>query len=150
MPLAPDGYSIAIEFLKYDPNFRRGVREFQEDLSMGRLEPKWLAAAGEAMEERARGEFDEYKENKFEAFWGQKQKLSHDALAGESTALKLDVMIENGLFRVGDDLVFTRAIGRKDQRILIEKECKVRFQKSTTLPIILLISFRLSSLHKRP
>ena len=77
------------------------------------------------MEQRARGDFDAYKENKFEEFWGQKQKLSHEALAGESTTLKLDVMIENGVFRVGDEFVFIRAIGRKEKRILIEKECTV-------------------------
>lgn len=77
------------------------------------------------MEERARGEFDVYKENEYEEFWGQKQKLSRDILAGESTTLKLEVMIEHGVFRVGDEIVFSRTIGRKEKRVLFEKECKV-------------------------
>lgn len=114
-----------MDYFKYDPDFRRGIREFQEDLSSGRLDPKWQTAAAEAMEERARGEFDAYKENNYEEFWGQKQKLHWHALAGEATALKLDTMIENGTFRVGDEWFFSRVIGRKDKRVLIEKECTV-------------------------
>ncbi|KAL6719713.1 hypothetical protein ACLMJK_001634 [Lecanora helva] len=139
IPLNPDGYSISIDFLKYDLDFRNGVREFQEDLGSGRLDPKWLAAADDAMEERARGEFDAWKEKEYEEFWGQKQKLAYTALAGESTTLKLEVMIEHGVFRVGDEIVLTRAIGRKDQenRVLLDKDSKIISigQKSMTLAI---------------
>ena len=126
----PDGYSIPIDFFKYNPDFRRGIREFQEDLAAGRLEPEWQAAAAEAMEERARGDFDAYKENQYEEFWGQKQKIDWSIPAGESTTLKLDMMIKNGVFRAGDEIVFTRAIGRKEKRVLLEKECKVNRAKS--------------------
>ena len=125
IPLNPDGYSISTNFLKYDPDFRNGVREFQEDLGSGRLDPKWMAAAAEAMEERANGDYDAWKEKEYEEFWGQKQKLSYDALAGESTTLKLDFMIEHGVFRVGDELIYARAIGRGKKRVLLEKECRV-------------------------
>ena len=125
VPVNPDGHSISMEFLKYDQDFRRGIREFQEDLSSGRLDPHWQAAAAEAMEERARGEFDDYKEKNFEEFWGQKQKLNHGALAGEATNLKLETLVENGVFKVGDELFYSRAIGRKEKKILIEKECRV-------------------------
>ena len=121
----PDGYSISTNFLKYDPDFRNGVREFQEDLGSGRLDPKWMAAAAEAMEERANGDFDAWKEKEYEEFWGQKQKLAYDALAGESTTLKLDFMIEHGVFRVGDEFVYARAIGRGKKKVLLEKECRV-------------------------
>ena len=126
VPVADDGYSIPFHWLRYDPDFRRGIREFQEDLGAGRLDPKWLAEAAEAMEERANGEFDAFKEKNYEEFWGQKQKLSREALAGESTTLKLEVMIEHGLFRVGDELVFSRAIGKGVDRKLFEKECSVQ------------------------
>lgn len=126
VPLNADGYSISWDFLKYDADFRRGIREFQEDLSTGRLDPEWQAAAAEAMEERARGDYDAYKENNYEEFWGQKQKLAYDVLAGESTKLKLETMVENGVFRVGDEFVFTRVIGRGENRVLIEKELKVK------------------------
>ena len=125
VPLNPDGYSIPMTFFKYDPDFRRGIREFQEDLAAGRLDPKWQAEAAEAMEARARGDFDAYKEEQFEAFWGQKQKMPHGALAGESTKIKLDLLIENEIFKVGDSFSYTRVFGRGKSGILIEKDCKV-------------------------
>lgn len=121
----PDGYSIPMTFFKYDPDFRRGIREFQEDLASGRLDPKWQSDAAQAMEERARGEFDAYKETQFEAFWGQKQKLNHDALAGESTKIKLDLLIQNEIFKVGDYFSYSRVFGRGKGGILVEKDCKI-------------------------
>lgn len=125
VPCNPDGYSIPMTFFKYDPDFRRGIREFQEDLGSGRLDPEWQADAALAMEERARGDFDSYKENEFEAFWGQKQKLKHDALAGESTKIKLELLIQNGLFKVGDSFNYSRVFGRGKNGVLVEKECKI-------------------------
>ena len=125
VPINPDGYSIPIDFFKYNPDFRRGIREFQEDLSSGRLEPEWQAAAAKAMEERASGNYDAYKEDHFEEFWGQKQKLSYRALAGDSAKLKLDVLIKNGIFRLGDYFSYSRGVGYGDAKILIEKDCKV-------------------------
>ena len=125
VPSNPDGYSIPMTFFKYDPDFRRGIREFQEDLASGRLDPEWQADAALAMEERARGDFDSYKENEFEAFWGQKQKLRHDALAGESTKVKLEELIQNGLFKLGDSFNYSRMFGRGKNGVLVEKACKV-------------------------
>ena len=125
VPLNPDGYSIPMTFFKYDPDFRRGIREFQEDLASGRLDPKWQADAAHAMEERAQGKFDAYKEIQFEEFWGQKQKLNHDALAGESTKIKLELLIQNGIFKVGDYFSYSRVFGRGKNGVLVEKDCKV-------------------------
>ena len=125
VPSNPDGYSIPMTFFKYDPDFRRGIREFQEDLGSGRLDPEWQADAAQAMEERAHGDFDSYKEDQFEAFWGQKQKLKHDALAGESTKIKLELLIQNGLFKVGDSFNYSRVFGRGKNGVLVEKDCKV-------------------------
>ena len=135
VPVDPDGYSIPMSFFKYDPDFRRGIREFQEDLGSGRLDPKWQADAAQAMEERARGEFDAYKENQFEAFWGQKQKMSHDILAGESTKIKLDLLIQNEVFKVGDYFSYLRVIGRGKTGVLIEKDCKVSQLRSSSSTI---------------
>ena len=125
VPVNPDGYSIPMTFFKYDPDFRRGIREFQEDLGSGRLDPKWQADAAQAMEERAQGKFDAYKEDQFEAFWGQKQKSNHHDLAGESTKVKLDLLIQNEVFKVGDYFSYSRVIGRGKSGVLIEKDCKV-------------------------
>ena len=121
----PDGYSIPMTFFKYDADFRRGIREFQEDLASGRLDPRWQADAAQAMEERARGEFDAYKENQFEAFWGQKQKLNHSARTGEATKIKLDLLIQNDIFKVGDYFSYSRVFGRGKSGVLVEKDCRV-------------------------
>lgn len=125
VPINPDGFSIPMSFFKYDPDFRRGIREFQEDLASGRLDPKWQADAAQAMEERSQGAFDAYKESQFEAFWGQKQKLGRDALAGESTKIKLDLLIQNEIFKVGDYFSYSRVFGRGKNGVLVEKDCKV-------------------------
>ena len=149
VPVNPDGYSIPMTFFKYDPDFRRGIREFQEDLGSGRLDPKWQADAAQAMEDRARGEFDEYKENKFEEFWGQKQKTNHDALAGESTKIKFDLLIKNEIFKVGDYFSYSRVFGRGKTGVLIEKDCKV--SQALDLCLFLWLTFyRSSSLTVKP
>lgn len=62
------------EWLKYSPDWQQAVRLFQVDLKAGRMEPEWLAQAAQAMEERAEGKFDDWKEKNFEEYWGQKAK----------------------------------------------------------------------------
>lgn len=125
IPRNNDG-SIPLDFFKYNPDFRRGIREFQEDLATGRLEPAWQAAAAEAMEKRAQGKFNSHKEKEFEEFWGQKQKLDYKALAGESAKLKLNVMIQNGVFKEGDIISYCRVVGTSEAKTIFEKDCKVR------------------------
>ena len=123
-PYNADGYSVPIEYFKYNPDWRRLVREFQEDLGAGRYEPEWQKQALQAMEERARGDFDEYKDNQFEEFWGQRQKKPRD-LAGESSNIKLEDLINHGTIREGDIFSYTRVIGRGKNRVLVEKDMRI-------------------------
>ena len=139
VPRNPEDGSIPLSYFKYNSDFRRGIREFQEDLSSGRLDPAWQAAAAKAMEERAQGRFDAYKETQFEEFWGQKQKVPWHALAGESAKLKLDDLIQNGLFKEGDVFSYSRAVGRGRRKLIIEKDCTVR--PSNDLPSTRLLTF---------
>jgi len=112
--------------LRYDNDWRDGIRQVQIDLEAGRYDPEWQRQAAEAMEERAAGKFDGYKEEHFEEWWGQKQKLSSDALAGNSTKMKLDVLVKVGLFRVGDVWSYARGFGKaKGDRVLVEKDVTV-------------------------
>ena len=106
------------------------TREYQEDLEAGRYEPEWLAEAGQAMEERAAGKFDKYKEDQFEEFWGQKQKIDLRALAGDSTKTKLEQLLRDGFIKVGDEFSYRRVFGAPGApKIMVEKDVKVCLYK---------------------
>ena len=107
--------------------FQSDVRMFQEDLAEGRLQPAWLTKAKAAMERRSRGEFDSWKEEETERFWGQKQRIQHYVLAGESSKVKVEDLISSGCFQVDDRWLYIRKINQKGKgSILVEKEAKVK------------------------
>lgn len=117
-------------FLRYSNNWRDAVRGFQFDLESGRYDPKWQAQAAQAMEERVSGKYDQFKEDQFEEFWGQKQKLSYDVETGDSNQVKLETLVENGVVRVGDIWKYSRIYVKDGVRILLEKEVKVSLRPS--------------------
>ena len=98
---------------------------YQQDLAAGRYDPEWLRQAAEAMEQRANGDFDEWKDQEFEEFWGQKQKLDSKAKAGQSGTIKLNRLVEAGLFKEGDIFSYMRTFGRGKGKITVEKDVKV-------------------------
>lgn len=116
--------------MRYNPDFRSAVRQYQLDLEGGRYDPAWLAEADAAMEERAQGNFDQWKEEQFEEFWGQKQKVDSKALAGQSSTVKLNRLIEAGLCKVGDSWSYSRVFGQGKKKVLVEKVFKVCLRKS--------------------
>jgi len=124
-PYAEDGYSIPMEWFKYDAEWRRHIREYQEDLGAGRYEPKWQEEAFDAMQRRARGEFDKFKLDQFEEFWGQKQKLGVYATAGESATIKLEELVKHKVIQDGDVFSYCRVFGKGKDRTMIEKDVKV-------------------------
>ena len=128
-----DDGTVSEEFWRYNNEWRAAVRQFQEDLGQGKYDPQWLAEGAQAMEERARGDFDAWKEKEFEEFWGQKQRVSHTARAGTATNVKLSTLVEYGLFQIGDVWSYARCFGRGDQAIVIEKDCELVGMDSTSL-----------------
>ncbi|EED19297.1 conserved hypothetical protein [Talaromyces stipitatus ATCC 10500] len=112
-------------FLRYDNNWRAALRNFQSDLESGRYKPDWQKQAKQAVQERAQGKFDDYKEREFEQFWGQKQKINHGLIAGESSKVKLETLIAHGVVRVGDVWKYCRVFGAKKSGIVVEKEAKI-------------------------
>jgi hypothetical protein len=52
--------------------FRTDVAKFQEDLKNGHLAKTWQASAEQAVIERAAGDYDEWKAEESELWWGQK------------------------------------------------------------------------------
>lgn len=113
------------EFLRYDNNWRSALRNFQSDLEAGRYMPEWQKQAKQAVKERAEGKFDDFKEREFEAFWGQKQKINHGLIAGESSKVKLETLIRQNVVRVGDVWKYCRIFGSKKTGIMVEKEARV-------------------------
>ncbi|KAL9073171.1 MAG: hypothetical protein Q9157_004840 [Trypethelium eluteriae] len=63
------------EYLRYNEVFSDDVGRFLEQLEHGELDPGWQKKAAEAMEMRARGDFDEWKEREYEEYWGQKHEF---------------------------------------------------------------------------
>ncbi|RDW83873.1 uncharacterized protein DSM5745_04199 [Aspergillus mulundensis] len=111
------------QFLLYSNNWGEALRTFQLDLECGRYDPQWVREAEEAVRERAAGKFDKFKEQEFEEFWGQKQKMDRTLAAGASSKIKLSTLIEHGVIRMGDILKWSRSFNRP--RVLIEKEARV-------------------------
>lgn len=117
------------DFLRYDNNWRGALRNFQSDLEAGRYKPAWQRQAKQAVRDRAEGKYDDFKEREFEQFWGQKQKINHGLIAGESSKVKLKTLIEHGVVRVGDVWKYSRLVApkgnKKTGQVLVEKETKV-------------------------
>lgn len=62
------------QYLKASDVFRTEVAKFQADLTNGHLAKTWQAAAEQAVVERAAGEYDAWKAEEAELWWGQKSK----------------------------------------------------------------------------
>lgn len=89
------------------------------------MDPEWQRQAAQAMEERAAGEFDDFKEREFEQYWGQKQKVEWNVLAGHASKVRLEELLREGLFHVGDVWRFDHTWGRGKDAIRVEKDCKI-------------------------
>ncbi|KAL8951150.1 MAG: hypothetical protein Q9222_002857 [Ikaeria aurantiellina] len=120
-----DDGSIPTSFWKYNSEFRLNCRNLQEDLRSGRMDPEWQRQAHQAMKERAAGKFDAFKEREFEQYWGQKQKVDYNYLAGHASKVRLEELLKAGLFKEGDVWSFDHTFGRGDNAVTIQKECKI-------------------------
>ena len=61
--------TYGVSVLMHMADFRRALRYFQDNIRFGRYDEAWLRDAAEAIEERARGEFDEHEMQIFEDRW---------------------------------------------------------------------------------
>ncbi|KAL8725752.1 MAG: hypothetical protein Q9166_007152 [cf. Caloplaca sp. 2 TL-2023] len=131
-----DDGTIPQDFWKYNAEFRLDCRNLQEDLRAGRMDPEWQLQAHQAMEERAAGDFDDFKEREFEEFWGQKQKIDWKYLAGDASKVRLDEMLRAELFKTGDVWSFDHTFRRGEESVPIQKDQIVKLDKeSVTLAI---------------
>lgn len=109
--------------LQYDSDWLSYISQFQEDIREGRNDPEWREQAMVAYEQRQQGGLDSFKEKEFEEFWGQKQKLASDVVAGATSKIKLEVLIEKEVIMAGDVLVYSRNFS--DPEFRLEKEVTV-------------------------
>jgi len=115
--------------LHYSNDWRDAIRQYQDDLSTGRYDPEWQRQAAEAMEQRAQGKFDKFKEEQFEEYWGQ--KANFDLNGGNekgwsyerSAQIKMDQLLKDGVFKVGDIWKFTKVFEKEN--IVVEKEARI-------------------------
>lgn len=129
VPPMPEGEplpNVAKLFLREHSSFQAGIRQFQEDLDAGKYELKWLEDAEKAMRKRANGDFDAWKEDQREQFWGQKQKIDWNAKAGESSQHDLPTLVKAGYVKIGDVWHLRRAHGRGNEAVVVRKEATVR------------------------
>ncbi|RAK79690.1 uncharacterized protein BO72DRAFT_445993 [Aspergillus fijiensis CBS 313.89] len=122
-------------FLRYSNNWRDGIRQFQLDLQHGRYHPEWQRQAEKAVEERAAGKFDRFKEEEFEEFWGQKQKVDRRLVAGQSSQVKLKMLTDHGVICEGDILKYSRVFSTGNQKVLVEKEARIVKIESADLTV---------------
>ncbi|KAJ8114997.1 hypothetical protein OPT61_g3257 [Boeremia exigua] len=69
---AGDTHDTRPQYLKASDVFRTEVAKFQADLKNGHLAKTWHTAAEQAVAERAAGEYDAWKAEEAELWWGQK------------------------------------------------------------------------------
>ncbi|KAJ5661013.1 uncharacterized protein N7484_000385 [Penicillium longicatenatum] len=124
-------------FIRYSNNWRDCIRQFQIDLQNGRYDPEWLRQADEARKERENGDFDSFKEQEYEEFWGQKQKLDKSLASGEASKVKLITLINQGVIQIGDVWRFNYVYGRGVDRIIIDKEARVHEINDSKLSFVL-------------
>lgn len=128
VPQMPEGEplpNVAKMFLQEHASFQASIRQFQDDLDAGKYEAKWLEDAQKAMQKRAGGEFDKWKEDQREQFWGQKQKIDWTAKAGESSQHELPTLVKAGYVKIGDVWHLRRAHGRGHDVVVVQKEATV-------------------------
>ena len=131
-----------LPLLRHNQSFQTALRLFQEDLSAGRYDPTWLKDAAAASAKRAAGDFDEWKEQNREKFWGQKQKVDWRALAGDSGQHTLADVARAGVVELGDVWVLYRALGRGKGAVVVEKEAKVSLSHPVTIHRVMCVDGR--------
>ena len=126
----------------HNTDWRRSIREFQEDLADGRLQVKWIKQAANAGDAHANGKFDVWKKEKTEDNFGEVKAKDLPGSSGgfAHSKLKLDELVRGGCFEIGDVWLVSKQLSSKTspkESALVEKEAKVRpLSSSSSLSIL--------------
>jgi hypothetical protein len=129
-----DGFHISSDFLKYNETWRSDLSRVQEDIAEGRNDPEWMRQALDAHIQRQQGDFDSFKDQEYEEFWGMKQKLPHNVRTGYASGVKFETLFRNKVLQVGDVFSYSRNFKGPEGNILIEKEATVSGQIDLIYP----------------
>ncbi|KAI9813803.1 MAG: hypothetical protein M1827_003593 [Pycnora praestabilis] len=137
---------VSLEFVANNPDFRNATVLLQRDLSRGHLDPEWQRQAGEAMEMRGAGMFDDMLAKQREEMFGEDDDETTDlwdakegagpsaGRSGKRSKMKMETCVRGGLWAVGDVWVLNHAFNgaSKHEKIVVEKEATITsFEKRT-------------------
>lgn len=94
-----------------NPQLTMRISHVAADIAEGKYTPENQAAIIEARKRSEAGEFNEFKDNKFEQFWGQKQRVNYEAVAGDTREVKITTLAKHQVLRVGDVFSLRRSFG---------------------------------------
>lgn len=112
-----------------NPQLLARISHVEADIADGKYTAENQAAIVEARKRSEAGEFNTFKDNKFEQFWGQKQRVNYEAMAGDTSSVKIQTLAKHQALRVGDVFSLRRSFGRGG--VTIEKDAKVRLSYFT-------------------
>lgn len=112
-----------LKFLEKNSTFKSFINQALNDVVNGLNEPNWLAQAYNAHCKRSYGKFDDFKDKNYEEFWGVKQRLASNAIAGTSAHHNLGEMIDREVVKPGDVFKYSRSF--RNRSMVIKKEAEV-------------------------
>lgn len=113
------------DFFTHNILLQDSIRDFQDRLDAGYMMPSHVKKTIDASRDRLAGKADAFKDEQFERFWGEKQKLDSTLIAGQTTSLTLPSMITSKVFLVGDVFQYSRTFQQGKKRIAVEKDCNL-------------------------
>lgn len=86
-------------FFSHNQFLQSAITDFQDALFNGQYTVEFQRSLAT---ERAKTQTDDWKDEQFEEYWGQKYDAMTRGLAGDSSAVKISDMAKHGLIRIGD------------------------------------------------
>ena len=115
---------LDLQALSKNSTWKLSIAQALNDIVTGLNDPDWLQKAYGAHFKRLDGKYDNWKDNAFEKFWGVKQRLASNVVAGSSAQHTLREMIERGVVKPGDVFKYSRTF--KEGPVTVKKDAEVR------------------------
>jgi hypothetical protein len=96
--------------------------QLEKRMSDGRYEPGYQKMVLDISRRRKAQEFEPYKDDKAERYWGQKRVSLSEAIAGESASVKFVTLARYHVLHVGDIFSLRRSFAGSG---VVEKEATV-------------------------